>query len=1730
MHFIFFNTAMSVHSLLKLLSILMIVSVSQEQYIVHTHCSDGVTCLKLSMIAASISSYFDANTSLTFQEGIHYLDTEITVAGTMDILLQTSNETLANAFITCRNNAKLTFANINQLRISGLSFIDCSLAVKVVNQFILENSMFNGENANGSALTFNQTRNANILRSSCVAYNAATFKSSVQFLEEVDHPYSLVHVLSHSARIGGALVVTNSNLTINESHFANNSAQLGGAIFVQVGSTMIINDSTFEGNSAADCMDDCCNGGALFIESGCTVVAYNSSFGNNTSEFSGGAIALFRGTFEGIQNEFTSNRARSFGGSIFAYFGSRINSDMSMFTHNEVGISGGVIYADYRSSITVKNGTFLHNKATMTTCTTDSSMTISLDETCFDSEAGFGGGVLYVRYGSTISIENSNFVGNTAENDGGVLYAMSNSSITVKDSIFDSNSARYGGGVVYTYYYSSATVHDSQFSNSEVGNAGGVFHVFYSSTLSVVNTTFDQNQAGYIGGVLHAFYLSTVIIDGSLFSNNSAGYFGGILYANYLCNTVVYNSHFSNNSVNADGGVMFAYDNNTITVHSSYFGDNTAGGNGGAVYASHLSSITFRNECIVSQNSAQISGGAVFVRDHASFIDLGSNYMKNTAELNGGSICIFTESDIELKRSTFTGNSARELGGALHMKGTVRSAKIEGNTFNSNRAMSGGAIAMSTADSLNISHNTLLSNYAKDKGGALYLTRGYNLTSDCDNFINNSVGQDGGVLHLQGENRVTLKDGNFHFNRAGSNGGVISSHMNATLRISGSNNCSFSRNQAQNGGVLHTDNSRVEISAQYVSMVNNNANDSGGALHLSSSHLTLTSPNDTSLVISENQANYGSGGAVYAIHSNLQMSGFLKVRNNSASVCGGGMYMRNTTLEVRGRNTHFVYNTAKLSGGGLHASNSSIIISGTVHFVNNKAENGGGISLEENDRLHGLSASNDTLNFTSNIATYHGGALYVNDSSNTEFCISPGAAVTECFFVSIFFEFEGNFAGVSGSDLFGGFLDRCMPSLSNAPTGLISLRESSNIELYDTVSSLPVQVCYCINGVHNCTYRPDFIQVETEGSFSVEIIALDQVSHGVSATFDCSLTSTTSGLRQDEVIQHVSKNCTKLNFSVELFTTLGLENLLLSVRGPCNATEMSKGNVTINVTCSCPLGFQNSKSEKCNCVCHEVLKPYNAECDVGIRSIIRNDNFWISYIESTEAYLIYPNCPFDYCHPKGSNVTIDLNTPNGSDAQCASNRAGILCGTCQPGLSVSLGSSRCLHCPSYWPWSMAAILVAFILAGIALVCLLLVLNLTVAVGTLNAIIFYANIVSANWSAIFQTSEVSFATIFISWLNFDIGFDTCFYNGMDTYVKTWLQLAFPLYIIFLVAIIMKFSQCSDRFGHLIGKKDPVATLATLVLLSYTKFLQVIITVFSSGILRYSNSRREYVWLPDATIEYIASKHILLFVTAIITLLVGLIYTLLLFSWQWLLRCPTKRLKWIRNQKLNYFMEMYSIPYTPTHRYWTGLLLLIRVSIYLISAFNPSSDPRITLSSTTFILSFLFLYIAMFGVRMYKHCLANAMESITYFNLISLSIFTWYTTDAGGNQEAVTNISIAITFVQLLVVLLYHMLRYANQKLYSKYFEKNVVIMKLNKYLEEINQITKCTHHPSSNCNSNSAHQAFDVLDTVDHHSNRIYKSPSSYTNTSSTVVDMATSEFMEDLNSEPKELHQAVSHL
>ena len=90
-----------------------------------------------------------------------------------------------------------------------------------------------------------------------------------------------------------------------------------------------------------------------------------------------------------------------------------------------------------------------------------------------------------------------------------------------------------------------------------------------------------------------------------------------------------------------------------------------------------------------------------------------------------------------------------------------------------------------------------------------------------------------------------------------------------------------------------------------------------------------------------------------------------------------------------------------------------------------------------------------------------------------------------------------------------------------------------------------------------------------------------------------------------------------------------------------------------------------------------------------------------------------------------------------------------------------------------------SLVLPFAVAGLGLVALLMVLNLTVSVGTINGLIFYASIIQISESTgiFFFHWSIPVLSQFIAWLNLDLGIETCFYKEMTGYQKVWLQLFF-----------------------------------------------------------------------------------------------------------------------------------------------------------------------------------------------------------------------------------------------------------------------------------------------------------------------------------------------------------------
>ena len=145
-------------------------------------------------------------------------------------------------------------------------------------------------------------------------------------------------------------------------------------------------------------------------------------------------------------------------------------------------------------------------------------------------------------------------------------------------------------------------------------------------------------------------------------------------------------------------------------------------------------------------------------------------------------------------------------------------------------------------------------------------------------------------------------------------------------------------------------------------------------------------------------------------------------------------------------------------------------------------------------------------------------------------------------------------------------------------------------------------------------------------------------------------------------------------------------------------------------------------------------------------------------------------------------LNVSLSDPS-LTVQCDFNRTGIVCGQCQKNFSLALGSLHCIPCDNFY----IALIVPFALIGVALVAIIFLLRLTVSVGTLNGLFFYANILQANHQAYFPRATINFFTVFTSWLNLDLGIETCFYYGMDIYTYSWFQFLFPFYVWLLVTL-------------------------------------------------------------------------------------------------------------------------------------------------------------------------------------------------------------------------------------------------------------------------------------------------------------------------------------------------------
>ena len=289
----------------------------------------------------------------------------------------------------------------------------------------------------------------------------------------------------------------------------------------------------------------------------------------------------------------------------------------------------------------------------------------------------------------------------------------------------------------------------------------------------------------------------------------------------------------------------------------------------------------------------------------------------------------------------------------------------------------------------------------------------------------------------------------------------------------------------------------------------------------------------------------------------------------------------------------------------------------------------------------------------------------------------------------------------------------------------------------------------------------------------------------------------------------------------------------------------------------------------------------------------------------------------------------------------------------------------------------------------------------------NGLIFYSNIIYLNSNTMLPIvrgensthllNTVKILSTFQAWVNLDFGISTCFFDGYNTYISTWMQFVFPLYIWLLIIMIILTSRYSRRITKLITS-NIVSVLATLLLLSYAKLFKTSIEVFSLVQLSLLNGNVTKRWKADANIPYLGQLHVPLFLMSLAMVLVYMIPFTLLILLGPLLQAKShyRVLHWIN--RLKPFHDAFYGPYTSKYRYWPGILLLARLLILgAFATYSPNEIP-FKLLAVSMTAAALLVFLIVIGrakaISLYQKKFLNYLEFYFLINMLVFAVLSIY----------------------------------------------------------------------------------------------------------------------------------------
>ena len=484
--------------------------------------------------------------------------------------------------------------------------------------------------------------------------------------------------------------------------------------------------------------------------------------------------------------------------------------------------------------------------------------------------------------------------------------------------------------------------------------------------------------------------------------------------------------------------------------------------------------------------------------------------------------------------------------------------------------------------------------------------------------------------------------------------------------------------------------------------------------------------------------------------------------------------------------------------------------------------------------------------------------------------------------------------------------------------------------------------------------------------------------------------------------------------------------------------------IIVHVFNSCSPGLQYNQHAQ-QCVCNTFLEKEGFTCTFRTSTnattyTAEQSHYWIGIVDNH--VILSPNCPVFFCNSVlQSGVTIDSSTDG--NMQCSHGRQGVLCSECPSKYSSVFGSFKCKRCSSVWLLQLPL----YALAGIFIVALLFLLNLTLLQGTIMGVVLYANITGIMKDFL---QEHSWGPLFflLSILNFQSGAGVCFYDGMDQFAKALLQFVFPFYLFtLLIVIIIVTHKCGYRMfrkARFIARRA-VPVLATIMVLTYTSLVSAVITPLRyTTIYNATTAQGERVWLYQPSLPFFGGQHL---VIGILSIAVTVLY-LIPFTFTMLFGDLMRR--YFHKLWFSHFMDVLHGGFRWPLGFWIGLRLLLRVILVVINiSTNPNTHAFCTLVTAGTLLVVQLLVKPFRDPNQFREdihlqgppsCKRKCLTSIKKFfnayhaplfdtlyllNIIQMSAIAFGSNSQTALLSAVgVNILILLALVQFAVILVYH----------------------------------------------------------------------------------------------------------